>query len=337
MLYGSIERDTARAAVDEAERLGETPDPAAAADVPSPHREAVQRWVRRVADGMFVTSDMALAQGLRYTSNHRDLPAGQRGFLSARAEDLLVGSDFWFSQIALLQALTLWLLADTARNPNEAGSNREAEAKIYKCCEHSRHPFVTEAVRLCAKAFRRREPANYIWLDEAGAAAKLGAGRTAVRHGGSRAVWIPPAAGWLSLAPAAQRLLGDLVVFLNLADRGRDYAIKEQFLLRTKAEESALPPCMSKRGGRAHLDVCRKLDEQLEPGAECVAGCKVRLCPYPGLGDEMARGELSEAYCRRQYELLSRKRSVGRPEWQKLAPPDELRSFWRDMERRPRS
>jgi hypothetical protein len=73
----------------------------------------LEDWVRRVRDGIYVTSDMALAQGFRFAANDRTLPPGQRGFLAARARDQLRDTDFWFTRIALLQALTLWLLTET--------------------------------------------------------------------------------------------------------------------------------------------------------------------------------------------------------------------------------
>jgi hypothetical protein len=143
--------------------------------------------------------------------------------------------------------------------------------------------------------------------------------------GGTPAQWIPASAGWLCLAPRAQRLLGELVVFLNLAARGDDAAAVEEHLRRTAPEESGdpqvVPPCMASRAVRQRLDVSRRLDDRVEPGARCAANCEIGLCPYPGLGEDLARGELSEAFCRRQHEHAR----------------GELRSFWREMEDRPRA
>ena len=99
--------------------------------------------------------------------------------------------------------------------------------------------------------------------------------------------------------------------------------------------EKDVPLCLTARGGRAHLEVGRTLDEPIEAGENCNrALCGMRLCPYPGLGEQLSRGELGEAFCRRQYELVARRKGK-RPEWQRDAGFEELRRFWRAMERRP--
>jgi hypothetical protein len=79
---------------------------------------------------------------------------------------------------------------------------------------------------------------------------------------------------------------------------------------------------MRSSDGRRRLDVDRRLDERVEPGARCAPDCEVQLCPYPGLGEEMGRGELSEAFCRRQHAI---------------AHGGDLKDFWRGMELRPRA
>lgn len=324
LLYASIERERGRRAAAGAAGGGAPSAPVG----DDAHRELLEDWVRRVREGVYTTSDMALAQGFRFAANDRALAPGQRGYLAARARDQLRDTRFWFTRIALLQALTLWLLTET--EPSGGGRRdragiRDAEQKIYTCCDPVGHPLVVKTVELCATAFRRRQPANYLWLDEGLAISKLGAGSVAVRQSGTAGEWIPPSAGWLSLAKPAQRLLGDLAVFLNLADRGDDHAKRNDRLARTEPSHdgaAVLPPCMRSNDGRRRLDVSRRLDERVEPGARCAPDCEVQLCPYPGLGEEMARGELTEAFCRRQHAIAH-----GR----------ELTDFWREMELRPRA
>jgi hypothetical protein len=331
LLYASVERERGRRAAALAGRTGAPADGAGAPSSPAGddrHRVLLEDWVRRVREGVYVTSDMALAQGFRFAANDRDLAPGQRGFLAARARDQMRDTNFWFTRIALLQALTFWLLTETDPGPDgerDRAGIRDAEQKIHTCCDPRGHPMVVQTVELCATAFRRRQPANYLWLDEGLAISRLGSGSVAVRQAGTPHEWIPPSAGWLSLARPAQRLLGDLVVFLNLADRGDDHAKRNDRLARTEpahAGAAALPPCMRSSEGRRRLDVGRRLDERVEPGARCAPDCEVQLCPYPGLGEELARGELSEAFCRRQHAIVH---------------ASELKEFWRGMERRPRA
>jgi hypothetical protein len=329
LLYASVGREARRDAVEEREEQGAmaSGDGSSAHSPSTAPAEMLQRWVRRVGRGMFITTEMALAQGFRLAANQRTLDSGQRGVLTARVRELLQRTDFWFTRIALIQALTLGLIADTAGKAGaqrDGASDYDAERKIYGCWEDDGHPLVARTIELCAKAFRRRQPENYIWLDEGLATAKLGAGPAAVHAAGTRDECIPESAGWLSLDSPAQQLLGDTVVFLNLADRG---GRREELLGNTKAsadepDNQIWPPCMARPEVRYRLHVRRSADERPEPGADCAPECDVGLCPYPGLGEELARGELSEAFCRRQQEITS---------------SGELKRFWREMEERPRA
>jgi hypothetical protein len=67
------------------------------------------------------------------------------------------------------------------------------------------------------------------------------------------------------------------------------------------------------------------------PGSHCTNGCLFELCPYPPKGEKSYRAELSEAFCRRQHDLLGRGavRRKTAP-WQG-ALPGELRRFWTEM------
>jgi hypothetical protein len=143
----------------------------------------------------------------------------------------------------------------------------------------------------------------------------------------------------LTLDLRAQQLVADVVVLLNLADRGPTNDDREEALQR--AAQSHLPPCMQRGGGRAHLRVNRPLDDPTAgpPGSTCHPDCKMRLCPYPAPGESLSRGELDEAFCRAQQSLLQRSpsskgRRALRPPWQHAASLSELREFWEQMERR---
>ncbi|MFG2101094.1 hypothetical protein ACGFJ5_10870 [Micromonospora echinaurantiaca] len=55
--------------------------------------------------------------------------------------------------------------------------------------------------------------------------------------------WLPPSHGWAVLEPRAQRLLADVLLLLNLADRGQDNAERARRLSR--ASRAELPPCLT--------------------------------------------------------------------------------------------
>src|SRR5262249_25828528 len=57
------------------------------------------------------------------------------------------------------------------------------------------------------------------------------------------------------------------------------------------------------------------------PGSNCEDGCHFELCPHPPKGELSHDIELSDAFCRRQQELVSL-RSV----WRKSAAPWHARS-----------
>jgi hypothetical protein len=289
----------------------------------------LELWVRRtVQDGPDqVARQVALAQGFRHAANTKGLDARTRGALSAHARKLLSGNPFWYARIAVIQALTLWLLADIAEDTNGGDPELEAEERIYQWTGSPAHPFVEQTADLCAKAFRSGQAAHYVWIDEAETIGRVGCGRDAIRTSVDGELWIPRYAGWLSLAPAAQRLVAEIVILLNLADREG---------LLEKTGRGDLPPCLQTKGGRSHLHVESRLHERKAPGTDCMAGCEFDLCPYPSLADELARGELSEAFCRQQSALLDRRRAMRRPWWQKPATRKELKRFWNSLERRRR-
>jgi hypothetical protein len=126
----------------------------------------------------------------------------------------------------------------------------------------------------------------------------------------------------------------NVLLFLNLAERGRTPGERERRLRRTN--RNFLPAYLT--GDRSPLDPTRTIGTAVswEPGSYCVEGCPFELCPYPPKGALRYRVDLSEAFCRRQQVLLGRAsiRSRAAP-WQ-LALRADLRRFWKEMGQPPR-
>jgi hypothetical protein len=335
---GEIEK--AAAHVREAEVEARRSNGRARADAKATMRTLLADWVRAARAGhLYRTSEIALAHGFKHAANRRpELVAPEtRQFLSRQAETLLEGSSFWFTQLAAMQALTLWMLG---RPEAAEGGGDDALRKIDHWGARTAHPFVKEAAELCKRAIEQRKPARYIWMEEVEVIAKLGPSSSFVENIHDHREldinrWIPRAAGWYTLVPEAQQLVADIVVLLNLADRGDTTVEREENLNR--AVRDTLPPCMERPEGRAHLRVDRPLDDPTAgpPGTTCHSDCDMHLCPYPALGEELSREELAEPFCRLQQGLVAG-RARKRPPWQLNEKPAELRKFWAAMERRRR-
>jgi hypothetical protein len=194
------------------------------------------------------------------------------------------------------------------------------------------HPFVVEASRLTVLALETGQPERFIWIDESGVVARVGS-RPA--HPGVRRkhnLWIPPSTGWSALHPHALRLVADVLLLLNLAERGGHPSDRDRRLQKTHRND--LPPWLA--GERSPLDPARTVGMALtsEPVSNCTAGCPFELCPYPPKNEGSYRVELSEAVCRRQQALVregwGRRRAAP---WQEALPGD-LRRFWKQMGQR---
>jgi hypothetical protein len=192
------------------------------------------------------------------------------------------------------------------------------------------HPFVAEACDLAVQALKTGRPERFLWIDESGIVSNVGSRATQApddRKPGS--LWIPPSAGWAALDPRAQQLVADVLLVLNLAERGDEPEEIEQRL--TRVDRSDLPPCLTR--DREPLDPRRTVGGlYTAPGTHCVDGCPFRLCPYPPKGVQTYRSELSEAFCRGQQTLLNR--GMIAP-WQSILRAD-LKDFWADMADRAR-
>jgi hypothetical protein len=245
---------------------------------------------------------------------------------------------FWFSRLTLLHALCLWTLPDGA-GTQQSGRGRDGDPQAL--VDHwtaapdgrpEKHPFVVEASRLTVLALETGQPERFIWIDESGVVARGGSrpARPDVRR--KHNLWIPPSTGWTALHPRALRLVADVLLLLNLAERGGRPGDRDRGLQQTN--RTYLPPCLA--GKRAPLDPMRSagMSERSEPGSNCTAGCPFELCPYPPRSEGSYRVELSEALCRRQQTLVRegwvRRRAAP---WQETMPRD-LMQFWKEMGQR---
>jgi len=315
-------------------------------DVPGkgPAASRLDEWLDLVGAGMPLSIEAALAQGFKYAANRRPQhpfeSAKTREHLAKRAEQMLKKADFWFTRLTLLQALCLWRLAGASRRPGEeVDGRRDVAARVNQWIgwpAKAEHRFVLEAAKLVTAAIRTRRPERYIWIDESGVTTKVGSSSSS--RGGADAaqkLWIPASSGWLVLHPRAQQLVADVLILLNLAERGESGAERERRLRDINVAE--LPSCL-----------CDERDEHLRPYAPpgltgarkargCKTGCTIGLCPYPSKLEQPYRVELSEAFCRNQREIVGHwgRPGPGPAPWQD-ASRSQLRQFWTAMEERAR-
>jgi hypothetical protein len=310
-------------------------------------RDNLRRWLTFVANkpdgetaerGLYLNLEVALAQGFKHAANRRrrHAHAEARAYLAEQARAMLRGTRFWFTRLTLVHALCLWALPDEPSNRQlAAGRSVDHKALIDNWLAvpdgQAEHPFVLEARRLAMWALHTRQPERFIWIDEGGIVGRVGS-RPA--NPGSRRkhnLWIPPSTGWTALHPRAQQLVADVLLLLNLAERG-DPTQRERRLRRT--DRHRLPPCLA--GNRSPLDASRTIGmaRSSEPGSNCKDGCPFELCPYPPKGEQSYRVELSEAFCHRQQGFLDsgfiRRRAAP---WRKAQRAD-LKRFWKQMARR---
>jgi hypothetical protein len=308
-----------------------------------------------------ISIEVALAQGFKWAANRRERhPRAQvegRIHLSDQAFDLLKRSGFWFSQLTLLHALGLWALPDnlsaneSQRIPGpssrgdyipdlaarvhhwvEVAGNLRDEGKEPRNQDPSAEPhrFVVEAGELVIRGLTTRRPERFMWIDEHGVTSKIGASAINRAELRKHHLWIPPSIGWSALHGRAQQLVADVLLLMNLADRGDQPRSREDTLNRANRRD--LPPCITQN--RTHLDVNREVgvSKGVQPDKRCPGECEFDLCPYPPKGQVNYHAELTEAFCRRQQTMLGRR---NRPPWQEMLPR-EITSFWEEMATRAR-
>jgi NACHT domain len=311
-------------------------------------RKNLERWLQfvgaetgsRAESHMRLSLEVALAQGFKYAANrrrrHPHARPEARAYLAERAREMLKDSHFWFTRLTLLHALCLWSLPDGPGPQSRDRRDIDHQAVVRHWLGFGRsgseHAFVAEASKLAVLALQTGQPERFIWIDESAVAAKIGSRPANPDAPRKHNLWIPPSTGWTALHPRAQQLLADVLLLLNLAERGAHPSDRNRRLHRT--DRNDLPPCLA--GDRKPLDPTRTVGmaETSEPGSNCKHGCHFELCPYPPKGEVSYRIELSEAFCRRQQALVSgasvRRRAAA---WQHTVP-GELKRFWRQMGQR---
>jgi hypothetical protein len=317
-------------------------------------QRAATHW-QRPAPALPLSIDVALAQGFKYAANRREQHPRAHGdvrtYLAEYAVELLRRSGFWFSQLTLIQALGLWALPDLsdgagARIPGPSTRGvREPDlrARVRRWVEiagdlrdegreprnqgdaPSTHPFVEETGELVIRALETGRPERFMWIDEHGITSKIGASAIDRAELRKHALWIPPSIGWSALDRRAQQLVADVLLLMNLADRGDDARLREDRLMRANRRD--LPLCLT--GARHPLDPNRKIVvEGSQPGKNCPGDCEFDLCPYPPKGHVNYHAELTETF----FDHSPRRRTAR---WQET-PRSELRQFWREMGKRAR-
>jgi NACHT domain len=313
-------------------------------------QDNLEDWLRLVGKdaqgrpgGLPISLEAALAQGFKFAANRRRRHPHTRpetqAYLAEQAREMLRNARFWFSRLTLVHALCLWSLPDGPGAPPAQARRSDPRAIVDQWMElpggGQEHPFVVEARRLTVWALETRQPERFIWIDESGIIGRVGSRTTTLDARRRQNLWIPPSTGWTALHPRAQQLVADVLLLLNLAERGERPGDRNRRLERTNRND--LPPCLS--GDRSPLDPTRTVERAAASGlgSNCKDGCPFRLCPYPPKGEQPHRVGLSEAFCRRQQTLLD-KGPIGRgvAPWQ-AALPSELKRFWRQMEQRAQS
>jgi hypothetical protein len=316
-------------------------------------RQELGLWIDRVGrdqegDGNYFNAslEVALAQGFKYAANRRirhphAFPA-TRSYMAEQAMEMLKRARFWFTQLTLIQALCLWEMPEPSMSrydrtgrrgngyPDQRGSNPEATVGYWlEMARNGKHPFVAEAGNLAVEALKTGHPERFLWIDESGIVSSVGSRAALATKEWKHDLWIAPSAGWAALDPRALQLVADVLLLLNLVERGEGPGDVEQRLRRV--EGSDLPPCFTRN--RYSLDPKTTVGNMFRaPGSNCIDGCRHRLCPYPPDGVQPYRSELSEAFCRRQQTLLNRGLSAP---WQTILRAD-LKRFWAQMADRAR-
>jgi hypothetical protein len=311
-------------------------------------RDHLEQWLALVGgqqrrdgeNGLRLSFEVALAQGFKTAANRRrEHPHAHqqaRAYLVERARDMLRGTSFWFSRLTLLHALCLWSLPDGPAG-QRSSPGRDAEPRELVAYWSAvpgggpEHPFVAEARMLVVWALETGQPERFIWIDESGVVARVGSRPASPDVRRKHNLWIPPSTGWTALHPRALRLVADVLLLLNLAERGGRPSDRERRLQRTNRND--LPPCLARE--RDPLDPSRTvgMTASSEPGSNCKPGCRFELCPYPPKSEGSYRVELSEAFCRSQQALFKRTWVRRAAPWQEALPRD-LRGFWKQMGQR---
>ncbi|WP_158244884.1 NACHT domain-containing protein [Verrucosispora sp. ts21] len=309
--------------------------------------ELLRAWVNRLRTDDEPTRiwELQLAQGFRLAANCRHFST-RRGRLAEAAEEALRHSRFWYSHLTLIQALTLLALPENPAEPlgevGRHGSDPRGLVDYWLAIagggtaapqpgSGSTHPLVRTVADECVAALVDRHPELHCWVDEHEIVGRVGSAspQPAIRR--QQASWLPPSHGWAVLKPRAQRLLADVMLLLNLADRGTDDAERTRRLGRSS--RSDLPPCLTIDRTAMRVNLTRRQSRDVQPGATCIDDCPFRLCPLPPRGEELSY-QMDEAFCANQADLVGQWQRPSYWAWWQKVDGEELRIFWRDMSER---
>jgi hypothetical protein len=295
-----------------------------------------------------IIDEMNLAQGFRLAANCRvpEDRSAHRLRLVEHAETALRHSRFWYSQLALVQALTLLSLPEDPRRGlpaygpatdprglvdfwlSIAGGGTDAPAPD----RPDVHPFVRQAGDLCIQALQSGHPEQYCWIDEQDIVRRIGSytAQSSIRR--YQDSWCPEAVGWMVLTRRAQRLLADVMLLLNLADRP-DNPPAERARRLAQANRGELPPCLTVDPSPMQPGRNSRASRPAEPGSTCLGDCPYRLCPLPPQSDGLAY-PMDEIFCAHQIDLVAaRWRGLpGSVSW--LVSRHRMQWFWREMSQR---
>jgi hypothetical protein len=289
-------------------------------------RERLEWWVRRAQRDLHLGVVTCFAQGFKFQAN-RMKPCEADAKLIDLCERLLDAPGWWYSQLSLVQALALFAL----RRPAYA----EQLSGVIACWCDDSHPYVSATARLCqempAAPSDDFPPSRYVWIDEAGVAAKIGP----LTSRPDKMLWIPEATGWLSLDTRARQLAAEVFVYINLIEQGdrdegdgdeteverwRDERSRERESRRRQVRErgALLPGCLMFGAEHDMLQVSRDTRAAARGVRRCSerdSGCGFGLCPYPRGADEPFRGELNETFCRAHRQLLAGRDGLRTLQW----------------------
>jgi hypothetical protein len=248
--------------------------------------------------------EASIAQGFK-----ADAQLHRTAGIDQDAVALLERAEFWYSEINLLQAITVRAVyAGGLPNKGQQPSEYLVELRA-----NEPHAYLAAAAKLCdrgyAKAIETGEPSSvdpYIWEDEG----KLVSRRPVELGDGSG----EPG----GLVSEAIQLVGDIVVLLNLNENG-DEAQRDAFGKRT-----TLPYCMLESSDRSELF------------GSCNGhhGCTFHLCPYqPPVNRLSAHRDISRAFCRHQSFRATAKAARL---WGSKVETRQLRESWRELELKAR-
>jgi hypothetical protein len=315
-------------------------------------RSVLKDWVEAAKDGLHLGVEGCLAQGLKFEANRLSTrgdatPPETRDFLVGLALELLDCSRWWYSQVSLLQALTLWSLDPRLNQERDLRGRIEGKANSNDDPQKN-HPFVSEAAILCldaldaagGEAIEKFPWSSYVWMDEAAIVTRVGTTQSLP----DRQLWVPIAVGWLSLQPRARQLVADILMLLNLMEGPASASTEWREEQRTDVLRigTELPHCLAhaRRRGRIHGDV-----QEGQAGDQQGCGCGLGLCPLEQKPASPFRGELSETFCREQKRQL-RGSKANVPPWveygrralfSKRQTRKTLDQFWDQMEKRDES